>query len=65
MHEINREKRVIIDAWLPVNLRPSKPEIFSENIVDADLEITTEIRVTADVWNRQHDLGIKSIAKID
>jgi len=39
-------------------------KIVSENMVAADLEITTEILVTADVWNRQHDLRIISIAKI-
>jgi hypothetical protein len=64
-HEINRENRVIVDTWNRFwKLQHYLPKIVSENIVAADLEITTEIWVTVDVWNRQHDLNIKSIAKI-
>jgi hypothetical protein len=65
-NEINRKNRVIVDAWNRLwKLRHWRPEIVSENIVGADLEITTEIWVTTDVWNRQHDLAIKSIEKIE
>jgi hypothetical protein len=49
----------------PVKLCPSYPEIMSENKVGADIEITTEILVIGDVWNQQHDLRVKLIAKID
>jgi hypothetical protein len=64
-HEINKENRVIIDAWNHrLNCVPPSQKL-SENKVGADIEITTEILVTADVWNRQHDLRVKLIAKID
>ena len=69
-NEINRENRVIVDAWnRQWKLRHSRPEIVSENRVNVDLEITTEIWVTADLWSRQrpriHERHIKPIAKID
>jgi len=65
-NEINRENRVIVDAWNRLwKLRHYRPEIVSENIVARDLEITTEIWVTTNAWNRQHDLRIKSKPKID
>jgi hypothetical protein len=52
--EINRENRVIVDAWnRQRKLRPYRPEIVSENRVTVDLEIATEICVTPDVWSRQ------------
>jgi hypothetical protein len=38
---INRENRVIIDAWN--RLRHYRPEIVSENRVTVDLEIASEI----------------------
>jgi len=42
--EINRENRVIVDAWnRQRKLRPYRPEIVSENRVTVDLEIATEI----------------------
>ena len=68
--EINRENRVIVDAWnRHWKLRHYRPEIVSENRVTVDLEIETEIRVTIDVWSRQcqrsHELRIKPIAKTD
>jgi hypothetical protein len=50
-------------------LRQYRPEIVSENRVTFDLEIATEVWVTADVWIRQrqriHERRIKPIAKID
>jgi hypothetical protein len=68
--EINRENRVIVDAWnRQWKLRPYRPEIVSKNWVTVDLEITTEVWVTADVWSRQrqriHEGHIKPIGKID
>jgi len=42
--EINRENRVIGDAWnRQLKLRHYRPEIVSENRVNLDLEIATEI----------------------
>jgi len=42
--EINRENRVIVDAWnRHFKLRHYRPEIVSENRVTVDLEIATEI----------------------
>jgi uncharacterized protein YjaG (DUF416 family) len=69
-NEINRENRVIVDAWnLQWKLRHYRPEIVSENRVTVDLEIATQAWVTADVWIRQrqriHERHIKPIAKID
>ena len=65
-NEINNEKRVVADAWnRQWKLRHYWPEIVSENIIAGELEITTEIWVTADVWNRRHDICMKFIAKID
>ena len=65
-NEINREKRVIVDAWNHHwKLCHYWPLIVGEKIIAGELEIITEIWVTADVWNRQHDLCVKSIAKID
>jgi hypothetical protein len=64
--EINRVNRVIVEAWnRHLFLRHNWLEIVSEKIVHIDFEIATEIWVTADVWNRQHDLCIKSKPKID
>jgi hypothetical protein len=68
--EINRENRVIVDAWnRQWKLRPYRPEIVSKNRVTVDLEIATEVWVTADVWSRQrqrmHERRIKPIGKID
>ena len=70
MDEINRENRVIVDAWnRQWKLRPYRPEIVSKNRVTVDLEIATEVWVTADVWSRQrqrmHERRIKPIGKID
>jgi len=69
-NEINRENRVIVDAWnRHYKLRHYRPEIISENRVTGDLEISTEVWVTADVWSwerqRTHERHIKPIAKID
>jgi len=68
--EINRENRVIIDAWnRQWKLCHNWPEIISEKRVTVDLEIATEVRVTADLWSQQrqriHERRIKPIAKID
>jgi len=68
--EINRENRVIVDAWnRQWKLRHYRPKIVSENRVNVDLEIATEIWVRADLWSRQrqriHERRIKPIAKID
>jgi len=42
--EINRENRVIVDAWnRHCKPRHYRPEIISENRVTVDLEIVTEI----------------------
>ena len=70
MEEINRENRVIVDAWnRHCKLRHYRSEIVSENRVTVDIEIATEVWVTADVWSRQrqriHVWRIKPIAKID
>ena len=44
MEEINRENRVIVDAWnRHCKLRHYRSEIVSENSVTVDLEIATEI----------------------
>jgi hypothetical protein len=52
-YEINRENRVIVDAWnRHCKLRPYRPEIVSENRVTIDLEIANEIWVKTDVWSR-------------
>jgi len=49
-NEINRENGVIGDAWnRQWKLRPYWWEIVSENKVTLDIEISTEIWVTADV----------------
>jgi len=69
-NEINRENRVIVDAWnCQRKLRHYWPEIVSENRVTVDPEIATVIWVAADVWSRQrqrmHDRRVKPIAKID
>jgi len=69
-NEINRENRVIVDAWnLQWKLRHYRPEIVSENRVTVDLVIATKAWVTTDVWSRQrqriHERRIKPIAKID
>jgi len=66
--EINRENRVIVDAWnRQWKLRHYRPEIVSENRVTVNLEIATEVWVTPDVWSRQcqriHERRIKPIAK--
>jgi len=54
MEEINRENRVIVDTWnRHCKLRHYRSEIVSENRVTGDLEIATEVCVTADVWSRQ------------
>jgi len=43
-NEINRENRVIVDAWnRHCKLRPYRQEIVSENRVTVDLEIATEV----------------------
>jgi len=68
--EINREKRVIVDAWnRQWKLRHYRPEIINENRVTVDLEIAPKVWLTADVWSRQrqriHERRIKPIAKID
>jgi len=43
-YEINRENRVIVDAWnRHCKLRHYRPEIVSENRVTIDLEIANEI----------------------
>jgi len=43
-NEINRENRVIVDAWnRNCKLRHYQPEIVSENRVNVDLEIATEL----------------------
>jgi hypothetical protein len=43
-NEINRENRVIVDAWnRQGKLRHYRPEIVSENRVTVDLEIATEV----------------------
>jgi len=42
--EINRENRVIVEAWnRHCKLRHYRPEIVSENRVTVDLEIATEV----------------------
>ena len=42
--EINRETRVIVDAWNShCKLRIYRPEIVSENRVTIDLEIATKV----------------------
>jgi len=42
--EINRENRVIVDAWnRHCKRRHYRPEIVSENRVIVDLEIATEL----------------------
>jgi len=69
-NEINRENRVIVDAWnRQWKLCHNQPEIISEKRVTVDLEIATKVRLTADVWSRQlqriHERRIKPIAKID
>jgi hypothetical protein len=44
MEEINRENRVIVDAWnRHYKRRHYRPEIVSENRVTVDLEIATEV----------------------
>ena len=42
--EINRENRVIVEAWnRHCKLRHYRPEIVSENRVTGDLEMTTRV----------------------
>jgi len=70
MNEIIIENRIIVDAWnRHCKLHHYRQEIVSENRVTVDLEIATEVWVTADVWSRQrqriHERRIKPIAKID
>jgi len=68
--EINTENRLIVDVcnrqW---KLRHYRPEIVSENRVSVDVQIATEVWVTADWWSRLrqriHERRIKPIAKID
>jgi hypothetical protein len=44
MEEMNRENRVIVDAWnRHCKLRHYRPEIVSENRVTGDLEFATEV----------------------
>jgi hypothetical protein len=53
-NEINWENRVIVDAWnRQWTLRRNRSEIVSENRVTGDLEMATEVWVTADVSSRQ------------
>jgi hypothetical protein len=43
-NEINRENRVLVDAWnRQRKLRPNRPEIVREKKVTGDLEIATEV----------------------
>jgi hypothetical protein len=68
--EINIENRVIVDAWnRQWKLCPNRPEIISEKRVTVELEIATQVWVTADLWSRQrqriHERRIKPIVKID
>jgi hypothetical protein len=69
-NEINRENRVIVDAWnRQGKLRHYRQEIVNENWVTVKREIIFENWVKGDGWNRQriliHGWRMKSIEKTE